>query len=67
MLVDVLWSLREIAPGEKLIPGHKAAAGKATLHFGNLLFIEQCSLRVRLNSSFKPGFYGILWEMNQSI
>lgn len=46
--------------GEKLIPGHKVAAGMATLHFGSLLFIDQCSLRIRLNSGFKPGFYGIM-------
>lgn len=67
MLRFVHWSLREIALGERLIPGHKVAAGIATVHFSSLLFIEQCSLQVRLNSGFKPGFYGITGNRSVNI
>lgn len=59
--------MREIALGESLIPGHKVAAGMATVHYSSLLSVEQCLLQVRLNSAFKPGFYGILWQNNVEI
>lgn len=67
MLKFVHGPLREIALGEKLIPGHKAAAGMATAPFSSLLFMEQCSLQVRLNSGFKPSFYGITGNRSVNI
>lgn len=58
--------LERTSPGAKLISGHKLAAGMATLHFGSLLFTEQCSLRVRLNW-FQASFFMALQEMDPSI